>query len=135
MDNATQPPSLSTQQPPQRHGCLTAWLIFMLIANAATAIVTPLSIAGMRQAGLQPSPVGIGVIVVCAIANIAFAVALFRWQRWGFYGFIATSAIALIANLSLGVGIGRSLFGLIGIVLLYWVLNMGGTNKAWPHLK
>jgi hypothetical protein len=107
----------------------------MLIANAATAIVTPLSIAGMRQAGLQPSPIGIGVIVFCAIANIAFAVALFRWQRWGFYGFIATSAIALITNLSLGVGIGPSLFGLIGIALLYWVLNMGGTNKAWTHLK
>ena len=135
MDNATQPPSLPAQQPPQRHGCLTAWLIFMLIANAATAIVTPLSIAGMRQAGLQPSAIGIGVIVVCAIANIAFAIALFRWQRWGFYGFIATSAIALITNLSLGVGIGPSLFGLIGIALLYWVLNMGGTNKAWPHLK
>ena len=71
----------------------------MFIANAATAIVTPLSIAGMRQAGLQPSPIGIGVIVVYAIINIAFAVALFRWQRWGFYGFIATSAIALITNL------------------------------------
>lgn len=107
----------------------------MLIANAATAVITPFSIAGMRQAGLQPSPVGIGVIVICAIANVAFAVALFRWQKWGFYGFIATSAIALITNLSLGLGIGQSLFGLIGIALLYWVLNMGGSNKAWPHLK
>jgi hypothetical protein len=107
----------------------------MIIANAATAIITPLSISGMRQAGLQPSPIGIGVIVLCAIANIIFAIALFRWQRWGFYGFIATTAVAPIINLSFGIGIGGSLFGLIGIVLLYWVLNMGGERKAWPRLK
>jgi hypothetical protein len=67
----------------------------MIIANSATAIVTPLWISGMRQAGLHPWPIGIGVIVICAIANIIFAIALFRWQRWGFYGFIATSAVAL----------------------------------------
>lgn len=131
MNNPTEPPSL----PAERHGCLTAWLVFMIIANAATAVITPLSIAGMRQAGLQPSPISIGVIVICAIANIIFAVALFRWQRWGFYGFIAASAVALITNLSLGLGIGQSLFGLVGIFILYWVLNMGGERKAWPRLK
>ena len=135
MDDPSQPPPLPTQSPPPRHGCLTTWLILMLVANAATAIVTPFSVAGMRNAGLQPSPIGIGVIVICAIANIAFAIALFRWQKWGFYGFAVTTAIALITNLSLGVGIGRTVLGLIGIVLLYWVLNMGGTNKAWPYLK
>lgn len=131
MNNPTEPPLV----PAERHGCLTAWLILMIIGNAATTVITPLSIVGMRQAGLQLSPVGIGVIVICAVANILFAIALFRWQRWGFYGFIATSAVGLITNLSLGLGIGQSVFGLVGIAILYWVLNMGGERKAWPRLK
>ena len=106
----------------------------MLIANAATVFMTPLSVPSMRQAGLDPSPIGIGVIVACAIANIIFALALFRWKKWGFYGFIGTSIVALITNLMLGLSIAASLFGLVGIAILYWVLNMGGENKAWPRL-
>lgn len=135
MDNPTEPPSFPAPSLPPRHGCLTAWLVFMIIANAAAAIMTPLSAAGMKQAGLQPSPVILGIVVIGALANIAFAIALFRWRKWGFYGLVATSIIALVTNLSLGLGIGRSVFGLAGIALLYWLLNMGGERKAWPHLK
>jgi len=135
MDTQSPPPSLPTAQAPQRHGCLITWLVFMIIANIATAVITPASIEGMKRAGLHPSPVGIGIIVICALANVAFAIALFRWYRWGFYSFLVTSAIALIVNLSMGLGIAQCLFGLVGIALLYWVLNMGGQNKAWPRLK
>ena len=107
----------------------------MIIANGATVVITPASTSSMRQLGLQPSPVGIGVIVVCAITNIAFAVALLRWHKWGLYGILATTVIALITNLSLGFGIGQCLLGLVGIGLLFWLLNMGGENKAWPRLQ
>src|SRR5438270_11725385 len=96
MDTPTQPsspphaqPSPSPSAEPQRHGCLTAWLVLMLIANAATVFMTPLSVPSMRQAGLDPSPIGIGVIVACAIANIIFALALFRWKRWAVMASIA----------------------------------------------
>jgi hypothetical protein len=139
MDTPSQPsptePSSPPPADPQRHGCLTAWLVLMIIANAATVFMTPLSIPSMRQAGLDPSPIGIGVIVLCGIANIIFAIALFRWMKWGFYGFVATSAVALVTNLMMGLSIAASLFGLVGIALLYWVLNMGGENKAWPRLR
>lgn len=136
MDTPTPtPPPAAPLAEGQRHGCLTTWLVLMIIANAATLIMTPLSVPSMRQAGLNPSALGIGVIVICAVANIFFAIALFRWQRWGFYGFVATSAVALIANIAMGVGIGPSLFGLVGVALLFWVLNMGGAEKAWPRLR
>jgi hypothetical protein len=135
IDNPPPPIPSAEQSPASRHGCLTAWLILMLIANAATAITTPLSVANMAKAGLQVNSTAVGVIVICAVANLIFAIALFRWMKWGFWGFCVTSAAALVTNLSIGLGIGQSLFGLIGIGLLYWVLNMGETNKAWPRLR
>jgi hypothetical protein len=107
----------------------------VIIANAATAIMTPLATEGMRQAGLSISPLMIGALVVCAVVNIACAIALLRWKKWGFYGMVGTAAIALIINIAAGLGVGRSLVGLIGIGILYWVLNMGGEKKAWPRLK
>jgi hypothetical protein len=107
----------------------------MLIANTATAISTPLMLSTIRQAAPNVSAGSVAIIVTAAIANIVFAIALFKWRRWGFYGFIVTATVALITNLSIGLGIGQSIFGLIGIPLLYWVMNMGGANKAWQHLK
>jgi hypothetical protein len=135
IDNPPPPIPSADQPPTSRHGCLTAWLILMLIANAATAITTPLSVANMAQASLQVNSTAIAVIVICAIANLIFAIALFRWMKWGFWGVCVTSVVALITNLSIGLGIGPSLVGLIGIGLLYWVLNMGEANKAWPRLR
>lgn len=131
MNHPTQPPPI----PSERHGCLTAWLILMIVANAVTAVMTPLSVSSIRQAGIAITPVGIAVVVVCAIANIICAIALFRWQRWGFYGFIVTSAIALLNNLSSGLGLGRSISGLVGLGLLFLVLHLGGERKAWRRLK
>lgn len=107
----------------------------MIIANTLAAVATPLSVTTMRQSGLTPNLFTLAVVTLCAAANVAFAVALFKWQKWGFYGFIVTCTIALVINLYIGVGIGHSLTGLIGFVILYWVLNIGGANKAWPRLK
>ena len=135
MDTPIDPSSLSTSPTPQRHGCLTAWLIFMIVVNALTAIGTPFSLAKMRAVGVQVSSLGIAVIVLCAVANIIFALALLRFMKWGFYGFVATSVIALLVNMSMGLGLFRSLLGLVGIAILYGVLNIGQTNKAWPRLK
>ena len=107
----------------------------MIIANAFAAIATALSIAKLKAAGLTPNYVVIGLITLCAVANIIFAVMLLRWKKFGFFGFCVTSVIALALNLSIGVSIVQSALGLLGIAILYWVLNMGEEEKAWPRLK
>jgi hypothetical protein len=48
--------------------------------------------------------------------------------------FLVSSIIVLILNLSSGVGIGQSLLGLLGVVILYAVLQIGGENKGWTQL-
>ncbi len=107
----------------------------MIVANAATAVSTPLMYGSIKRAAPDASPATIALISIAGVANIIFAIALFRWKKWGFFGFVATSVIALVTNLFLGLGIAQSLFGLVGIGILYWVLNMGGNNKGWPRLQ
>jgi hypothetical protein len=57
------------------------------------------------------------------------------WKKWAFYGFAVTTVLALGVNLSVGLGIGRSLIGLVGIAVLYGVLQIGEQKKGWNQLE
>jgi len=119
----------------QRHGCLTAWLILMMAANGLTAIATPLMITQIKQA-TPGFPTWVAfVIPILALLNVVFAVAIFKWKKWGFYGFAAMAIIAFCLNVYAGIGIGQALLGLVGIAVLYGVLQIGGENKGWTQLE
>lgn len=122
-------------KPKNRHGCLTAYLIFMIVVNAITAIVTPL-FTGAIQETIPGFPVWVSwVMAAGALLNIVFAVALLKWRKWGFFGFCAISAVAFMLNLYAGLGIGQSIFGLLGLAILYAVLQIGGEEKGWDQLE
>ncbi|MGH3755135.1 MAG: hypothetical protein ACRDRP_21075 [Pseudonocardiaceae bacterium] len=63
-------------------------------------------------------------------ANVVCAIALFQWRKWGFYGFVATSVVGLVVNLAIGLNPVQALLGLVGIAILYGVLQIGGTGRA-----
>ena len=118
-----------------RHGCLTAWLVLMIIANSATALTYLLG-RGAIQGQLPDTPGwAFPVLTVFSFFNLACAIALFKWKKWGFWGFCASSVVALIVNLSIGLGIGTTLGGLVGVALLYGVLQIGKENKGWSQLE
>ena len=73
-------------------------------------------------------------ITLMAILNVIFAVALFNWKKWGFFGFAATAMIAFAFNIYANVGIGQSIAGLSGIAILFLVLQIGGEKKGWVQL-
>lgn len=119
----------------QRHGCLTAWLVLVIIANALVALLYVAG-GGVVAASL-PSARGwlVPVLAVLALANVAFAIALFLWKRWGFYGFVASSLVGLVVNLAAGINPAQAVFGLVGVAILYGVLQIGSANKGWPQLE
>lgn len=113
----------------QRHGCVTAWLILMIIANA----VTSLSYLFLGENFTAELRVPIAII---GMVNVFFAVMLFLWKRWAFYGFLVMSLVIFVINLSMGYGIAQSLFGLVGMAILYMVLQIKQDNvSAWHQLK
>jgi hypothetical protein len=119
----------------QRHGCLTAWLVVVIILNSLTTLIYLFGSSAIAS-GLPSSRTwAIPLLAVLAVANVAFAVALFLWKRWGFYGFVATSIVSFGVNLALGVNVVQALFGLVGVAILFGVLQIGNENKGWPQLE
>lgn len=121
----------------QRHGCVTAWLVFAIIANSISALIYIFS-SNLITDNL-PVKVSTPMIVlmgIMSVANTVFAIMLLKWKKIGFYGAAITSIFALIINLSIGLGIGQSFLGLLGIVVLYAILQIKKDNvSAWDNLE
>jgi len=130
-------PSVSSDFPigKKRHGCLTAWLILMIVANALTAILIPLSAAAVQQTNPNFPVWVLWVTASLAVLNILFAAALLAWKKWGFYGFAVNSGIAFGLNLYAGLPLQQAFVGLGGILLLFLVLQIGGDRKGWTQLE
>ena len=121
----------------QRHGCVTTWLILMIIINSLSSIIyffaSDFVVESLSGDVSTPMIVLLGII---GIANVVFSVLLLQWKKNGFWGFIVTSIAALIINLYLGLGIGQSVFGMVGMAILYGVLQMKKNDvTAWDNLE
>ncbi len=114
----------------QRHGCLTAYLISMLIANSATALI----ITGTIITHAQTIHWALPIVAIAGFFNLACAIAILKWKKWGFWGFCVSAIIVFVANMSIGTPLGSSIAGLLGFAVLYGVLQIGRDNKGWPQL-
>ena len=122
-------------QQKRRHGCLTAWLILALIANSTTVLIYTLGSATFRPAYPNAPGWAASALILGGILNIVFAIALFRWKRWGFWGYVATIALTIAVNLVLGLNVVQAMPGLVGVAILYGVLQIGKEDKGWPQLE
>ena len=144
----------------QRHGCLTAYLIVMIIITSLAVIAVPasLSLTGYLQEGYQdwaiPVTWATWVSLAANVAQIAFAVAIFKWKRWGVYAFVAATVVELVlsgiategmssipgipddlAAFSMTIGIIVSIIiGVLTIALLVVALKMGKPS-GWEQLE
>ena len=127
----------TTNEIKQRHGCVTAWLVIVIILNSITALLY--LFAGDMISENLPGGISNTMMILLAIlgiSNIVFSVMLFQWKMWGFWGFIITSIIAFAINLNIGLGVGQSILGLLGIAILYGVLQIKKDNiSAWANLE
>ena len=119
----------------QRHGCLTAWLIFMIVTNALASLTY--LFGGSLITQTTPSIPGWAIwgFAFFSILNVAFAIALFTWKKWGFWGFCVSGVFAFFLNIFSGINILSAVFGFVGIAILYGVLQIGEQNKGWPQLE
>jgi hypothetical protein len=119
-----------------RHGCLTIWLFLLAIANAAVFF---LFLIFGRVAMERQFPDAAGwehpVLTILCLFNVVFAIAIAKWKKWGFWGLCLSSIIATLINFSLGVEINSLIGGLVGVILLFGLLHIGGKNKGWLQLE
>jgi len=138
MTNPYEPPSAPVSDQPsksrERPWFVTVWLWFIIVANGLTALWY-LLFTHLIQRSL-PHLSGFLIIMlfgVACVANVAFAVALLRWKRWGVWGLLLTTVLAFGFNYW-ALGLGSALIGLSGFVILVALLNVGGERGVWPKL-
>lgn len=121
----------------QRHGCVTAWLILMIVLNSITALVY--LVAGESISRNFPQGISNSLLMLLAfigILNTVFAILLFRWKRWAFWGFAFTSLITFTINLSIGIGLGQSILGFAGVAILFGIMQIERNGvSAWKNLE
>ena len=121
-----------------RHGCLEAFLLLTVLGNAWVAL---LYFSGKAVSGeALPEDVGGGVraiLVAGSLFNMACAVALHNWRKWGFWGFCCSGAVATAVNTYLDPRLGfvSGISALLAVLSLYGLLNLGKEKKAWPQLQ
>jgi hypothetical protein len=128
-----------------RHGCFTAWLILSLISTLLIliAIICATSFILFSENGYAEffedgefvSPLSWPILFFGMLLNLVFIYALFRWKKWGFWGFVVDTAILIVFDLREGAGIGVALGGVMSIGILYVALQAGDENKGWPQLE
>jgi len=131
---STTPPSQATP-PKQRHGCLTAYLAFIMIANSVTSIMYLTGAGGLRENAPNLPEWALPILILLGIVNLVCAAALFGWKKWGFWGFACSAAIAFIVNLSIVVDPVSAASGLLGVAILFGVLHIGKERKGWTQLE
>lgn len=118
-----------------RHGLLTAILALMLVTNAIVTISYLAQPDAIRAAVPGAPAWSVYALAGLGVFNLVCVAALFMWKKWAFWGFCVSAALAFIANLSFGIGLGPSLVGLAGPAVLFGVLQIGGDRKGWPQLE
>jgi len=127
----TEPTAL---QEKKRHGCLTAYLVLAIILNSATALLYLFGAGAIKRSSPNIPDWAFPVLIVLVLFNLACAIALLRWKKWGFWGLVASAAVTLGVNLTIGLGLSSAVVGVLGVLFLYGVLQIGKDNKGWPQL-
>lgn len=122
----------ANQSTPKRHGCVTAWLVFMLILNSLTALVY----AFRSMSFTNISSTVLLSLIITGILNTVFAIMLLKWKKSAFYGFGITAVFIFILNINIGISVTKSLMGLLGFAILYCILQIKENGvSAWNYLK
>jgi mannose/fructose/N-acetylgalactosamine-specific phosphotransferase system component IIC len=118
----------------KRHGCLAVYLWVLIVANSIVAIFYLFGSDAIREISPSMPDWALPVLAIGAILNVVFAIALYQWKMWGFLGFIATSILAFVVNLMVGISVFQALMGLAGVAFLYGVLHIGDKVNESPTL-
>ncbi len=132
--------STNAPSPPEQHltatdrgGCLTSWLVLIIIANGIGIFSTFANYSHFFVTyGIYAGPVlwYFIVYILLEITILGGAIALFLWRRWGFYLIVGCSIVDIFVDILSGVPntyiilslVGKS----IGLALLFWLLHEDG---------
>lgn len=121
----------------KRHGCVTAYLIFVIVISAVGALIYLSSIFLSLTLGIKLHLPQIQILffTILASANVAAMILILKWKKIGFWLITASAVCAFIINFMNGHGI-YAFIGLAGIIALLSVLQFERDEvSAWDNLE
>lgn len=99
-----------------------ALLTIVLIIMALHGIFAAYLYSTMTTAPEVQRPWIIGMMVLHFLANVAAAVGIFYWKKWGLYVYTASTILALVAGL-ISVGMWSVFYMVLPLAILGWMLR------------
>lgn len=121
----------------QRHGCVTALLIFMMFVNSASVILYFFASEFIsKNLAVELSNADKIILSTFQIANLISCILLFQWKKIGFWLYIITDLAVVVLNVYEGKGISQLWPALGGIALLFGVMQIATKNRktTWDEL-
>ena len=114
----------------ERSAALSAWLTIVLIANGLSASVYLLLWLFIKI--YSPGKGGWALPALAAAAGISvlFILALFKWKKWGLYGFAFTTLLSVGINSQIEVNTLSTAFGLVGVAVLWYFIR-----PYWAYME
>jgi hypothetical protein len=121
----------------KRHGCVTTWLILLMTVNSGAALLhfffTDLL---MQYMPYNVSPGMLYLLGFFSVMNVVFAVLLFQYKKFGFWGFIVSAIAGFLINLQLGLSVGQAITGFVSIGVLFAILQIKQNGiSAWEQME
>lgn len=136
------------QKEKKRHGCLTAWLVLLIILNSLSIFGSVLMYflfdpEMFQMPGMPAVDMPTWLIVASvfgSLFSLIFSVALFLWKKWAFWGYLGINilniAILMLAGRPVLEIVPSIITGILLMVILFAVLQIGGEEKkGWTQLE
>lgn len=118
----------------QRHGCVNAWLWLVITANLCVCGYNAIRMYNVQSTALVW---GVGLISILALGTVLGAILLMRWNKSGFYLFIACSIMTAIVNAAIfDLGAISGIQGLVAILVWWGILHIRKNGvSAWKLMN
>jgi hypothetical protein len=121
----------------QRHGCLTAWLIYLIIAYSFSGVLYFFKTEEMSK--IAQYNISENMMLLhgsFAILGVIFSIMLLKWIKLGFWGILIISIILFVIQLLNSDRVMSPIFILLCLVILYALLQFKKANvTGWNNLE
>ena len=121
----------------QRHGCLTAWLIYLILSYSIVSLGLFFNSDSIVQKFQYIKSENLLLIVASiAILNVLFIYMLLKWFKLGFWGLLSTSTLLFIIQIMNSNNILTPIITAIVMLIIYGLLKLKKRNvSGWDNLE
>jgi len=127
----------------KRHGCVTAWLIFVIVINSIVGLgyilmrdMLPAAMKDFSMDRLELTPNYFLIEGLVSLALVFCFIQLWQWKKIGFHGIILCTMITASVNYMANHDLTDFVFSFTGVLIHYLVFQIKINNQtAWSLLK